>query len=97
MQNILNDFTNFTRLRYDEMFSFTIKLEDKVNIFLNKLVSLNVLPSSEVNSLKPTGSYPAALYRLQKVHKASVPLRQIMAAYNTATYKTHKFFSSQLE
>ena len=41
--------------------------------------------------MKPTGSNPAVMYGLPKIHKASVPLRPIMAAYNTASYKLAKF------
>ena len=91
MEEIISDFTKFTRLRYDDLFSLTLKLEDKVVRFINKLHSLNVISDSEAKSLKPSGSSPATLYGLPKVHKRSVPLRPIMAAYNTATYKLAKF------
>ena len=91
MKDILNDFTKFTKLRYTDIFALTTKLEDKVNRFIKKLLSLSVITLDESKSLKPTGSNPAKLYGLPKTHKSTVPLRPIMAAYDTACYKLAKF------
>ena len=54
-------------------------------------MSLDVISSEESKLLKPAGSNPATLYGLPKVHKTSQPLRPIMAAYNTATFKLSTF------
>ena len=57
-----------------------------------------MLSSSAHEQLLPTGSGPGVLYGLPKVHKNNVPLRPILAAYNTAPYKlsfwrTHSSFT----
>ena len=47
--------------------------------------------------IHPVGSGPGKLYGLPKVHKPGVPLRPILAAYNTAAYKSAKFLVPLLE
>ena len=92
MKNILQDASKFTKLLYSDLYKLTTKVEDKVIRFINNLVSLNVITPDVAQSLKPTGSTPGIMYGLlPKVHKDSVPLRPIVAAYNTASYKLAKF------
>ena len=91
MNEILQDTSKFTKLIYSDIHKLARKIEDKVSRFINNLASLNVIDPIQSRSLKPSGSSPAILYGLPKIHKASIPLRPIMAAYNTATYKLSKF------
>ena len=91
MNDILNDATKFTKLVYADIYKLKTKVEDKVIRFINILVSLNIINDSDAKSLKPTGSNPATLYGMPKVHKTSVPLRPVVAAYNTASYHLAKF------
>ena len=49
------------------------------------------ISKEDATFLKHTGSSPATLYGLPKIHKKDVPLRPIMAAYNTAPFKLSKF------
>ena len=91
MNDILVDSSKFTKLLYTDIHKLATKIEDKVSRFVNNLVSLNVINLSESRLLKPCGSSPAILYGLPKIHKALIPLRPIMAAYNTASYKLSKY------
>ena len=96
IHDILNDSSKFVKLCYTNIFALNTKLEDKVNRFIGKLLSLNVINDDYSKQLRATGSSPAILYGLPKIHKASVPLRPIMAAYNTATCNLAKFVVSLL-
>ena len=91
MNVILNDHTKFTRCSNDDVFSIVLKCEDQVIRFLKKLVSLGSIGEEEYKNLLPHGSSPAIMYGLPKVHKENNPLRPILAAYNTASFKLAKF------
>ena len=71
--------------------------EDKVARLLRSLKGKGMLSSSAYEQLLPTGSGPGVLYGLLKVHKSNVPLRPILAAYNTASYKFVKNLVPLLE
>ena len=47
--------------------------------------------------LYASGSSPGILYGLPKIHKPDVPLRPILAAYNTAMYNLAKFLIPLIE
>ena len=91
MENVLNDFSKFVKLRYEELVAITTRFQDKVITLVNKLVYLGTNTSENATFLRPTGSSSAVLYGLPKVHKPGVPLRPIMAAYNIALFKLSKF------
>ena len=52
---------------------------------------LNVINSNVYQELFSSGSSYGVLYGLPKIHKTGVPLRPILAAYNTPSYKIAKF------
>jgi len=91
MNTVLSDTTKFSKLENSDSFTLTIKLEDKVNRFLAKLKKLGAISDSVYKQLFASGSAPGILYGLAKIHKANVPLRPILAAYKTATYKIAKY------
>ena len=91
MNDILVDTSKFIKLVNSDLHKLITKIEDKVSRFVNNLAALTVIDPNECQSLKPTGSSPAILYGLPKIHKDLIPLRPIMAAYNTASYKLSKF------
>ena len=91
MKDILSDFTKFTLCQFDDVFSVTQKIEDKVSRFLRKLTTLGTIDNDDLRRLMPHGSSPAVMYGLPKVHKAGVPLRPILAAYNTPSFHLAKF------
>ena len=72
-----------------------MKIEDKINRFLSKLLKSNCITQATYNSLHVTGSGPGTLYGLPKIHKQNFslnfPYRPILAAYNLASYKISKF------
>ena len=72
-----------------------MKIEDKINRFLSKLLKSDCIAQATYNSLHVTGSGPGILYGLPKVHKPNFsqnfPYRPILAAYNLASYKISKY------
>ena len=91
MRVILHNHSKFTKYPHDDVLLVTLRCEDQVNIFLRKLVSLGIIDEVDCKNLKPHGSSPAIMYGLPKVHKEGIPLRPILAAYNTASFKVAKF------
>ena len=71
--------------------------EDKINRLFRKLKQQNIISASTFNSLFTTDSLPDILYGLLKIHKTGTTLRSILAATNTAAYKTAKFIVPLLE
>ena len=78
-------------------FSVTLKIEDKINRFLVKLKKIGMIGEMIYKKLYVTGSSPGILYGLAKIHKTGVPLRPILAAYNTASYVLSKFLIPLIE
>ena len=54
------------------------------------------ISEDEYNTLYTRGSCYATLYGLPKVHKENTPLRPVMAAFNTPSYKLSKFIGKSL-
>ena len=69
----------------------TQRLEDKLIRFISSLVKKNLLTQEQYDQIRPSGSNPAILYGLPKVHKDQVPLRPIMSSLNTFNRKLSKF------
>jgi hypothetical protein len=88
---ILQDVSKF-KIVTDDVRKITTRIEDKVNRTVDKINkhlqnhNLDLLPN-----VKSSGSTPGILYGLPKIHKQSVPLRPVLAAYNTAPFKLSKW------
>ena len=52
---------------------------------------LGIISDQIYKDLYSTGTPPGTLYGLPKIHKAGLPMRPILPAYNTAVYKLSKF------
>ena len=91
MQQILSDGLKFLELTHENMFTLVLKLEDKINRFLSDMKKAGKITDSIYRHLYASGSSPGILYGLPKIHKPDVPLRPILAAYNTAMYNLAKF------
>ena len=79
------------------MFTLVLKLDDKTNRFLSDMKKAGKIPDSIYRHLYASGSSPGILYGLPKIHKPDVPLRPILAAYNTAMYNLAKFLIPLIE
>ena len=91
VQTILSDNSKFQHVS-DDPFVLSLKLEDKLNRFLRKLKSQNILDQSTYDSLLISGSSPGTLYGLPKVHKGNIPVRPILSACCTHSFNLAKFF-----
>lgn len=91
MEDILSDFTKFTKLVHENAFALTIRIEDKINRFLRQMQKAQKISQCVYDNLMASGTAPGVLYGLAKIHKPNAPLRPILAAYNTAMYKLAKF------
>ena len=90
MHNILDDTSKFKIINQDT-FKLSLRLKDKINIFLNSLKEKNIISNFIYKNLYISGSSLGLMYGLPKVHKPNIPLRPIVATYNTANYKLAKF------
>ena len=90
MNLILSDSSKFCKIGSPE-FSTVFKIEDKINRTLKKLKDDGLLDGLTYNSLYSSGSSFSVLYGLPKVHKTEVPLRPILAAYNSPNFSLAKF------
>ena len=98
LNNILNDETKFTKVRFNKRnkeLDYLLKKQNEIKVFLEELESKGVLSAGECKILNPSGSQPGVLYGLCKVHKGSdgqsPPFRPILSAINTPSYKIAKF------
>ena len=90
MQNILNDTSKFVKLNKDPGKEVR-RLEDKVRRAIDTLLKKNLLTLSQYKEIYPSGSSPALLYGLPKVHKPNLPLSPIMSSLNTYNRKLSEF------
>ena len=67
------------------------RLEDKIRRYIRLLLSKNLLTKEQYDNIYPSGSSPALLYGLPKIHKDNVPLRPIMSSTNTYNRKLSQF------
>ena len=96
MYDVLKDTTKFVKVPNIDLFKLTLKLEDKITRLIKQMSDLGTISTEIAHSLKPIGSSLATLYGLPKIHKPNIPLRPILAAYNSASHKLSKFFVSIL-
>ena len=97
MNNILSDTAKFKLINSDDRVLHTLIQEDRTNRILNKLKKEGALTDSQYNNLSISGSSPGIMYGLPKVHKENPPLRPILSANNTTTYKIAKFIVPLLQ
>ena len=90
MNHILSDTSKFSEIGPPE-YSLIYKIEDKINRNLKQLKDDSILPDHTYRSLYSTGSSFGILYGLPKVHKDNVPLRPILAAYNSPNFSIAKY------
>ena len=97
MNNILSDTTKFKLIDSDDRVLHTLRQEDRTNRVLSKLKKDGALSESQYSNLSISGSSPGIMYGLPKVHKENTPLRPILSANNTTTYKIAKFLVPLLQ
>ena len=90
MNIILSDETKFSDIGSPE-FSIIFRTEDKINRTLKQFKDENMIDEHTYQSLYSSGSSFGILYGLPKVHKEGVPLRPILAAYNSPSFPIAKF------
>ena len=72
------------------------RLELKLNTFLRKIKSQNIISEMQYKQLYASGSYVGDMYGLAKVHKVNVPLRPIVSTYKTHNYDLGKFIAPMI-
>lgn len=95
MQEIIQDSTKFKTIDED-WFKATLRIEDKVNRFLTKLLKDKCIDKQLYDHLRVSGSKPGILYGLPKVHKPNVPMRPILSAIGSSGYCIAKYLVSFL-
>ena len=75
----------------EDWFKTTIKHEDKVIRFLQKLKKDKIIDDPLYQQLYPSGSRPGVLYGLRKIHKEGVPMQPILSSIGTCGYNIAKF------
>ena len=93
MNDIVNDSSKFIPVKTD-IFQLNKKLEDNVNSLIRNFKNKNI---SGFEQCSVSGTQPGKLYGLPKVHKSNVPLRPVLSACNTATFKLAKNIVNILE
>ena len=92
MKNIINDQNTFKQIPIDP----TIKQEDRLNRKLRQLKETGFIKDDEYNFSRASGSQPARIYGLPKIHKDGRPLRPILSASGTYNYKLTKLLVHRL-
>ena len=90
MNDILSDTTKFNEIGPPQ-FNMIFKVEDKINRTLKQLKDDSVINNDTYQNLYSSGSSFSILYGLPKIHKQNVPLRPILAAYNSPNFSIAKF------
>ena len=95
MEALISDSTKFSPISTD-ISKWCTKIEDKINRFLGKLKSMQLLSQDVYAELYSTGSGPGILYGLPKIHKSDFSTkyqyRPILAAFKLASFNICKFF-----
>ena len=95
MDDIISDRSKFKPMK-DDCLKLIFRLEDKLNRFLRNLKSLDVIDENCVSQMFTSSSQPGILYGLPKVHKDNYPLRPILSAIGTHSYKLAKYLVPML-
>ena len=90
MEDVLSDDSKFTFVGSPN-FSNIFKMEDKINRTLKQFKDKSMISDETYNTLYSSGSSYSILYGLPKVHKRDVPLRPILAAYNSPNFAIAKY------
>lgn len=97
---ILNDNSKFVKLtdkniQNNKELQFIDKHEEKIRVFLKKLLVSNKISKQQHDNMYPIGSRPGIMYGLAKIHKALVnnfpKFRPILSTIGTCSYKLAKF------
>ena len=90
MNELLSDQTKFLSVGTPD-FATIFKAEDKINRSLKQFKDAHIITDETYHSLYSSGSSFGTLYGLPKVHKEGIPLRPILASYNSPSYPIAKF------
>ena len=90
MKSILQDRTKF-KLYKDDWYTMLLRLQDKVNRFVDELKKKNIINDVRSSQLKSRGCKFGTMYGLPKVHKRGVPMRPVLSTIGTANYNLSKF------
>ncbi|CAF5019252.1 unnamed protein product [Rotaria sp. Silwood1] len=93
MLEILSDHKTFKVLNFVE----TMSHEDRLIRKLKQLKNNGFITEKEYNFCRPTGSQPARIYGLPKIHKIGAPLRPIVSASGTFNYNLAKLLANKLD
>ena len=86
LETLLKDNSKFVILNEDP----TIKREGKLTRFLLNLKKSNKISENLYQRIRPSGSQPARLYGLPKIHKQNYPLRPVYSSINSFNYNLSK-------
>lgn len=94
MNTILDDPSTFRPINYDP----TLENENRLIKILLDLKKERFITEQEYNLARPTGSRPARIYGLPKLHKKeeNYPLRPVMSATKTVSYGLGKMLTYRL-
>ena len=99
MYKILSDTTKFKKLKED----VTLKREGQLQRFLRQLKSKGFFNDNNYSNVYPTGSQPARIYGLPKIHKftlvdpiSTLKFRPTASSISTYNYNLAKFLCSLL-
>ena len=98
INEIVNDKSKFKELNNDP----TIYREGKLQRFLRDLKKKGKIDTDVYNSVYPSGSQPALIYGLPKMHKIKSshevpPFRPIVSSINTYNYRLAKYLCNLLQ
>ena len=98
IDSVLADQSKFHQLPpTTDLYKLSTQQEDAFNRFLTSLKKNNTITPEQYRSLHSTGKAVGIMYGLPKVHKNNIPLRPILTAYNTPSYKLAKYLVTLLE
>ena len=93
MEVILEDRGKFHRVEGD-IHKIIMSLEEKLNRIIRPL--RDQIGAATYDYVRASGSLPAVMYGLVKVHKPNFPIRPIISSINTFSYNISKFLASFL-
>ena len=89
--------TNKFKPIQDDPLKLSLRIEDKINYVINQANKyLKTRHKEPLKNVKPSGTTPGKMYGLPKIHKNNHPLKPVLAAYNTASYRLAQWLVSIL-